>query len=123
MLTTRCPTVHQAALDKFGILHRDISVGNILIGDDGRGLLIDWDLARQVPKLGNTVEDEEDEAYIRQYLKPGSSSSTSSATRGPSGASPAQRFDDDFWFPALTPLHRRQLWRSVCPFFLSSLST
>ncbi|KAI0057012.1 hypothetical protein BV25DRAFT_1920545 [Artomyces pyxidatus] len=34
-----------------GILHRDISVGNILIGPDGRGLLIDWDFAKGVTEL------------------------------------------------------------------------
>jgi thiamine kinase-like enzyme len=34
----------QEALEKAQILHRDISVGNILITTDGRGLLIDWDL-------------------------------------------------------------------------------
>ncbi|KAJ8521807.1 hypothetical protein ONZ45_g1544 [Pleurotus djamor] len=35
-----------------GILHRDISSGNILILPDGSGLLIDWDLAKEVAKLG-----------------------------------------------------------------------
>ncbi|KAI0057011.1 hypothetical protein BV25DRAFT_1920544 [Artomyces pyxidatus] len=34
-----------------GILHRDVSVGNILIGPDGQGLLIDWDLATSVTEL------------------------------------------------------------------------
>ncbi|KAI0057010.1 hypothetical protein BV25DRAFT_1920543 [Artomyces pyxidatus] len=34
-----------------GILHCDVSVGNILIGPDGRGLLIDWDLATSVAEL------------------------------------------------------------------------
>ncbi|VDC00968.1 unnamed protein product [Peniophora sp. CBMAI 1063] len=33
---------------KFGkILHRDISIGNVLIGKDGRGLLIDWDMCKR----------------------------------------------------------------------------
>ncbi|KAI0057013.1 hypothetical protein BV25DRAFT_1831656 [Artomyces pyxidatus] len=34
-----------------GILHCDVSVGNILIGPDGCGLLIDWDLATSVAEL------------------------------------------------------------------------
>ena len=41
-------SAHQCALVKAGILHHDISVGNILIDEDGRGLLIDWDLCAQV---------------------------------------------------------------------------
>ncbi|ETW82607.1 hypothetical protein HETIRDRAFT_314935 [Heterobasidion irregulare TC 32-1] len=37
---------HQQAYDA-GVLHQDISGGNILITNDGRGLLIDWDLSRR----------------------------------------------------------------------------
>jgi serine/threonine protein kinase len=32
-------------------MHRDISVGNILITNHGRGLLIDWDLSKPVEDL------------------------------------------------------------------------
>ena len=32
-------------LDERGILHRDVSTGNIMISADGRGRLIDLDLA------------------------------------------------------------------------------
>ncbi|KAF8500968.1 kinase-like domain-containing protein [Russula emetica] len=41
---------HQAAYHRCSILHRDISPSNILIseGDDGGGLLIDWDLCKYV---------------------------------------------------------------------------
>jgi serine/threonine protein kinase len=42
------------AHDKAGILHRDISPGNILIYGDG-GLLIDWDLAVPLSGVGNPV--------------------------------------------------------------------
>ena len=37
-------TAHQHAYFDAGILHRNISVGNILITDEGKGLLINWDL-------------------------------------------------------------------------------
>lgn len=37
-------TAHDVAFHDANILHRDISSGNILITDAGRGLLIDWDL-------------------------------------------------------------------------------
>jgi serine/threonine protein kinase len=41
-------TAHTAAYEKAQILHRDVSAGNILIADDGSGLLIDWDLSKKV---------------------------------------------------------------------------
>ncbi|KAI0311679.1 hypothetical protein OF83DRAFT_1149793 [Amylostereum chailletii] len=37
---------HSKAYEDAGILHRDISAGNILIDEEGRGILIDWDLCR-----------------------------------------------------------------------------
>ncbi|KAI0273342.1 hypothetical protein BC834DRAFT_853395 [Gloeopeniophorella convolvens] len=39
---------HSEAYQKTGILHRDISAGNILITRSGRGILIDWDLSKKV---------------------------------------------------------------------------
>ncbi|KAI0319061.1 hypothetical protein OF83DRAFT_1241157 [Amylostereum chailletii] len=39
---------HAHAFSLLNILHRDISAGNILITSDGRGLLIDWDLCRDL---------------------------------------------------------------------------
>ncbi|KAI1791921.1 hypothetical protein LXA43DRAFT_384908 [Ganoderma leucocontextum] len=45
---------HMAAYTDAGILHRDISVGNILIDPVSRsGILIDWDLSRLVSELGD----------------------------------------------------------------------
>ncbi|KIK51533.1 hypothetical protein GYMLUDRAFT_181302 [Collybiopsis luxurians FD-317 M1] len=37
---------HQDALERAQRLHRDISVGNIIITDDSRGMLIDWELSK-----------------------------------------------------------------------------
>ena len=43
-----------AASEDAGILHRDISVGNILIDPQTRfGFLIDWDLSRLRSELEN----------------------------------------------------------------------
>jgi RIO-like serine/threonine protein kinase len=44
------PTAHTAAYEKAHILHRDISAGNIMITDNGSGMLIDWDLSKKVIK-------------------------------------------------------------------------
>jgi serine/threonine protein kinase len=32
------------------VLHRDISAGNIMITEEGRGLLVDWDLSKNLSK-------------------------------------------------------------------------
>jgi serine/threonine protein kinase len=47
---TYSPTAHKGAYENVNVrlLHRDISSGNILIGPDGRGLLIDWEFAKKV---------------------------------------------------------------------------
>ncbi|THU80557.1 hypothetical protein K435DRAFT_809789 [Dendrothele bispora CBS 962.96] len=41
---------HTNAHEKAGLLHGDVSAGNILVTEDGRGLLNDWELSRQVSK-------------------------------------------------------------------------
>ncbi|KIJ13561.1 hypothetical protein PAXINDRAFT_13524 [Paxillus involutus ATCC 200175] len=39
---------HWFAYNTVKVLHRDISLGNIILTDDGEGLLIDWELAKKV---------------------------------------------------------------------------
>ncbi len=39
---------HEDAYIKCGLLHRDISASNILIDENGNGILNDWDYARTV---------------------------------------------------------------------------
>jgi RIO-like serine/threonine protein kinase len=41
-------TAHTMAYEKAHILHRDVSAGNILITENGSGMLIDWDLSKKV---------------------------------------------------------------------------
>ena len=47
---------HDDALNNAGVLHRDISVGNILI-IGGRGILIDWDLSKHVNKIPSGCDE------------------------------------------------------------------
>ena len=44
-------TAHISAYENAQILHRDVSAGNILITDDGSGILIDWDLSKVTPEV------------------------------------------------------------------------
>lgn len=46
-----CCTAHTSAYAA-DILHHDVSMGNILIAKDGRGLLIDWEMALDKNSLG-----------------------------------------------------------------------
>ncbi|KAF9475561.1 hypothetical protein BDN70DRAFT_864698 [Pholiota conissans] len=41
---------HDEAYHKAGILHRDISIGNIMFRGDGKGMLLDWDLCIKLAK-------------------------------------------------------------------------
>ncbi|KAG9310586.1 hypothetical protein JVU11DRAFT_9146 [Chiua virens] len=48
---------HSHAFEKAKILHRDISAGNIILTDEGRGLLIDWELGKLVDDVGSRRPD------------------------------------------------------------------
>ncbi|PPQ73445.1 hypothetical protein CVT26_015832 [Gymnopilus dilepis] len=48
---------HDAAFFDARILHRDISVGNILITDEGKGLLVDWDLCINLNRVNERFCD------------------------------------------------------------------
>ncbi|KAJ3485949.1 hypothetical protein NLI96_g4578 [Meripilus lineatus] len=54
MLRAVCFAVaaHKAAWEKAGVLHRDISPGNILITENGRGILNDWDMCKYKEDVG-----------------------------------------------------------------------
>ena len=57
-------TAHKAAY-KAGVLHHDISTGNILIADKGTtssGILIDWDLSK-------AFNSEDKHTVARQYTR------------------------------------------------------
>ncbi|KAG9317803.1 hypothetical protein JVU11DRAFT_2026 [Chiua virens] len=48
---------HSHAFQDAKILHRDISAGNVILTDEGRGLLIDWELAKEVSDIGSRRPD------------------------------------------------------------------
>lgn len=56
-------SAHKQAYELVGILHRNISVGNILIKPDGGGLLVDWDLPKPVDATGKSAS----ERTVRRY--------------------------------------------------------
>ncbi|KJA18889.1 hypothetical protein HYPSUDRAFT_44723 [Hypholoma sublateritium FD-334 SS-4] len=60
---------HDGAWFKCRILHRDISVGNIIITEDGKGLLIDWDMSIKLPER---LPGQADEAPVaRRFARTG----------------------------------------------------
>ena len=48
---------HSHAFEVAKLLHRDISMGNIILTDEGRGLLIDWEMAKKVNEIGRRRPD------------------------------------------------------------------
>ena len=55
-LTFECQA-HSHAFSVAKILHRDISAGNIILTDEGKGLLIDWELAKMMGEGGSRRPD------------------------------------------------------------------
>ena len=58
LITDDCSSpAHWDAATKANILHRDISLGNIMImGDDG--MLIDWELSKRIDQEGTAQSEE-----------------------------------------------------------------
>lgn len=50
MNNTDCLSLAHKHAHNAGILHRDLSPGNIIIDHEGKGLLIDWDLSKPLSK-------------------------------------------------------------------------
>ena len=59
-MSKRFGLVHHDLFEKAGILHRDISIGNLMVdaSEPARGVLIDLDFAVQVAQHGNPVDAE-----------------------------------------------------------------
>ncbi|KAH9000864.1 hypothetical protein EDB86DRAFT_2827764 [Lactarius hatsudake] len=61
-------TAHAEAYERVGILHRDVSAGNILITDHGSGILIDWDLSKKVVKGGSGTQRQHSRTGTWQFI-------------------------------------------------------
>ncbi|KAF8131843.1 hypothetical protein EV363DRAFT_1583527 [Boletus edulis] len=48
---------HSHAVNHAKLLHRDISAGNIILTDKGKGLLIDWEMAKKMDERGSRRPD------------------------------------------------------------------
>ncbi|KAH9017122.1 hypothetical protein EDB83DRAFT_192136 [Lactarius deliciosus] len=59
---------HTGAYERVGILHRDVSAGNILITDNGSGILIDWDLSKKVVKGGSGTQRQHSRTGTWQFI-------------------------------------------------------
>lgn len=57
MLVAEMHEAHSYALKFAQILHHDISPGNISRTDNGKGLLIDWELAKDINEVGSERPD------------------------------------------------------------------
>ncbi|KJA18890.1 hypothetical protein HYPSUDRAFT_204985 [Hypholoma sublateritium FD-334 SS-4] len=64
---------HDDTWFKGQILHRDISVNNIIIAENGEGILIDWDLSVKFPKRRTSQKEELQEPKVaRRFARTGS---------------------------------------------------
>ncbi|KAH9008633.1 hypothetical protein EDB83DRAFT_488406 [Lactarius deliciosus] len=61
-------TAHTGAYERVGILHRDVSAGNILITENGSGILIDWDLSKKVVKGGSGKQRQHSRTGTWQFI-------------------------------------------------------
>ncbi|KAH8977382.1 hypothetical protein EDB86DRAFT_3165665 [Lactarius hatsudake] len=59
---------HTGAYERVGILHRDVSAGNILITENGSGILIDWDLSKKVVKGGSGTQRQHSRTGTWQFI-------------------------------------------------------
>ncbi|KAH9000869.1 hypothetical protein EDB86DRAFT_3242278 [Lactarius hatsudake] len=61
-------TAHTEAYERVQILHRDVSAGNILITENGSGILIDWDLSKKVVKGGSGKQRQHSRTGTWQFM-------------------------------------------------------
>ncbi|KAH9017101.1 hypothetical protein EDB83DRAFT_191348 [Lactarius deliciosus] len=61
-------TAHTGAYERVGILHRDVSAGNILITEERSGILIDWDLSKKVVKDGSGTQRQHSRTGTWQFI-------------------------------------------------------
>ncbi|KAH8984957.1 hypothetical protein EDB92DRAFT_1459802 [Lactarius akahatsu] len=59
---------HTEAYERVGILHRDVSAGNILITEKRSGILIDWDLSKKVVKEGSGKKRQHSRTGTWQFI-------------------------------------------------------
>ncbi|KAI9444193.1 hypothetical protein H4582DRAFT_1069617 [Lactarius indigo] len=59
---------HTQAYERVGILHRDVSAGNILITKEGSGILIDWDLSKKVVRDGSGKQRQHSRTGTWQFI-------------------------------------------------------
>jgi serine/threonine protein kinase len=67
-LTVLCQLAHQLAYEKAGILHRDISAGNIYLRDTREGLLIDWELSANIDVLNSSPRRPRRTVSLHEYV-------------------------------------------------------